>query len=174
MRGWIYDPEDEDDTFNAEIKLTNGNTLQVTGYLGIKLLGETYIWKRAPEPFERLQPAPAGLLSTHACLDFAWPTIIPPTIDPGAFHAARLSALASRQLRPSSRTAAALRHDVALLIERDHVIAVVEHQVSTSPPRCACRYWAFFRLAMSSSRGCTMSAGWRTLPRSRFTTATSD
>lgn len=45
--GWIYNPEDEE-RFNAEIKLKNDNTLLVTGYLGVKFLGETFIWKRAP------------------------------------------------------------------------------------------------------------------------------
>jgi len=44
--GWIYNPEDEE-RFNADIKLKNENTLLVTGYLGIKILGETYTWKRA-------------------------------------------------------------------------------------------------------------------------------
>lgn len=47
--GWIYNPEDEQ-RFSAEIKLENENTLLVTGYLGIKLLGETFTWKRAPSP----------------------------------------------------------------------------------------------------------------------------
>jgi uncharacterized protein (DUF2147 family) len=47
--GWIYNPEDEE-RFSAEIKLKNENTLLVTGYLGIKLLGETFTWKRAPDP----------------------------------------------------------------------------------------------------------------------------
>ena len=42
--GWIYNPEDEE-RFSAEIKLKNENTLLVTGYLGIKILGETYTWK---------------------------------------------------------------------------------------------------------------------------------
>jgi uncharacterized protein (DUF2147 family) len=47
--GWIYNPEDEE-RFSAEITLKNENTLLVTGYLGIKLLGETFVWKRAPSP----------------------------------------------------------------------------------------------------------------------------
>ena len=46
--GWIYNPEDEE-RFSAEIKLKNDNTLLVTGYLGIKLLGETFTWKRATD-----------------------------------------------------------------------------------------------------------------------------
>src|SRR5262249_4116151 len=48
--GWIYNPEDEE-RFSAEIHLKNESTLLVTGYLGIKLLGETFTWKRAPASF---------------------------------------------------------------------------------------------------------------------------
>jgi uncharacterized protein (DUF2147 family) len=50
--GWIYNPEDEE-RFSAEIKLKNENTLLVTGYLGIKFLGETYTWKRATTDLNR-------------------------------------------------------------------------------------------------------------------------
>jgi uncharacterized protein (DUF2147 family) len=44
--GWIYNPEDEE-RFSAALELANANTLRVTGYLGIRLLGETFTWKRA-------------------------------------------------------------------------------------------------------------------------------
>ena len=54
--GWIYNPEDEE-RFSAEIKLENDNTLLVTGYLGIKLLGETFTWKRAPADLKRCNAA---------------------------------------------------------------------------------------------------------------------
>lgn len=54
--GWIYNPEDEE-RFSAEIKLQNDNTLLVTGYLGIKLLGETFTWKRAPADLQRCNGA---------------------------------------------------------------------------------------------------------------------
>jgi uncharacterized protein (DUF2147 family) len=46
--GWIYNPE-EGQTFSVEIKLQSRDTLKVTGYLGIKLLGEDFLWRRAPE-----------------------------------------------------------------------------------------------------------------------------
>jgi uncharacterized protein (DUF2147 family) len=49
--GWIYNPEDEE-RFSAEIHLKNESTLLVTGYLGIKFLGETYTWKRAKTSLE--------------------------------------------------------------------------------------------------------------------------
>jgi uncharacterized protein (DUF2147 family) len=49
--GWIYNPEDEE-RFSAEIHLKNESTLLVTGYLGIKLLGETFTWKRATTSLE--------------------------------------------------------------------------------------------------------------------------
>jgi uncharacterized protein (DUF2147 family) len=44
--GWIYNPEDEE-RFSAALELANADTLMVTGYLGIKLLGETFTWRRA-------------------------------------------------------------------------------------------------------------------------------
>jgi uncharacterized protein (DUF2147 family) len=53
--GWIYNPEDEE-RFSAALKLTNANTLLVTGYLGIKLLGETFTWTRSPRQLERCAP----------------------------------------------------------------------------------------------------------------------
>jgi uncharacterized protein (DUF2147 family) len=50
--GWIYNPEDEE-RFSAALELANANTLRVTGYLGIRLLGETFTWKRAHTTLER-------------------------------------------------------------------------------------------------------------------------
>jgi uncharacterized protein (DUF2147 family) len=50
--GWIYNPEDEE-RFSAALELANANTLKVTGYLGIRLLGETFTWKRATATLER-------------------------------------------------------------------------------------------------------------------------
>jgi uncharacterized protein (DUF2147 family) len=44
--GWIYNPEDEE-RFSAALELANADTLMVTGYLGIRLLGETFTWRRA-------------------------------------------------------------------------------------------------------------------------------
>jgi uncharacterized protein (DUF2147 family) len=49
--GWIYNPEDEE-RFSAYLKLANADTLMVTGYLGFKLLGETFTWKRATTSLE--------------------------------------------------------------------------------------------------------------------------
>jgi len=56
--GWIFNPEDEE-RFSAALKLENPNTLLVTGYLGIKILGETFTWKRAQAPLERCAGRPA-------------------------------------------------------------------------------------------------------------------
>ncbi len=50
--GWIYNPEDEE-KFSAALKLSNPNRLIVTGYLGIKLLGETFTWQRATTVLDR-------------------------------------------------------------------------------------------------------------------------
>jgi uncharacterized protein (DUF2147 family) len=53
--GWIYNPEDEE-RFSAALELANADTLMVTGYLGIKLLGETFTWKRATTSLQRCAP----------------------------------------------------------------------------------------------------------------------
>jgi uncharacterized protein (DUF2147 family) len=45
--GWIYNPEDGG-RFSVEIQLRNRDQLQVVGYAGIKFLGQTFVWKRAP------------------------------------------------------------------------------------------------------------------------------
>jgi uncharacterized protein (DUF2147 family) len=44
--GWIYDP-DEGKTFDVELRLKSADVLQVTGYLGAKFFGETFLWRRA-------------------------------------------------------------------------------------------------------------------------------
>jgi uncharacterized protein (DUF2147 family) len=43
--GTIYDPENGN-TYNCEIKLKDANTLDIRGYIGVKALGRTDIWKR--------------------------------------------------------------------------------------------------------------------------------
>jgi uncharacterized protein (DUF2147 family) len=62
--GWIYNPEDEE-RFSASLRLANADTLMVTGYLGIKMLGETFTWKRATTSFERCTPGAGTHAGTH-------------------------------------------------------------------------------------------------------------
>jgi len=50
--GWIYDPK-QGKQFDVELRLRAQDTLQVTGYLGVKFLSETFIWKRAPVDLKR-------------------------------------------------------------------------------------------------------------------------
>jgi uncharacterized protein (DUF2147 family) len=58
--GWIYNPEDEE-RFSAALQLANADTLLVTGYLGIKLLGETFTWRRATGSLERCTTAAGAM-----------------------------------------------------------------------------------------------------------------
>ena len=53
--GSIYNPDDGG-KFDAEIKLTSANELSVLGYLGLKFMGETFSWKRAPADLVRCGP----------------------------------------------------------------------------------------------------------------------
>jgi uncharacterized protein (DUF2147 family) len=48
-KGWIYDPE-QGSSFDVELRLRNPETLQVKGYMGMKFLSETFVWRRAKEP----------------------------------------------------------------------------------------------------------------------------
>jgi uncharacterized protein (DUF2147 family) len=43
--GWIYDP-DSGDTYHATMFLENAGSLQLRGYVGIPLFGETQNWTR--------------------------------------------------------------------------------------------------------------------------------
>jgi uncharacterized protein (DUF2147 family) len=50
--GWIYDPE-KGEKYDLELRLLNRDTLQITGYAGVKFLSETYKWTRAPRDLPR-------------------------------------------------------------------------------------------------------------------------
>jgi uncharacterized protein (DUF2147 family) len=44
--GWVYDPK-EGKSYSLAIRLTGKDQLEITGYLGVKLLGKTFSWTRA-------------------------------------------------------------------------------------------------------------------------------
>lgn len=50
--GWIYDPK-QGKQFDVELKLLSAEKLQVMGYMGVKFLSETFVWKRAPADLKR-------------------------------------------------------------------------------------------------------------------------
>lgn len=50
--GWIYDPK-QGKQFDLELRMRTADALQVTGYLGMKFLSETFIWKRAPADIKK-------------------------------------------------------------------------------------------------------------------------
>lgn len=50
--GWIYDPE-KGKYFDVELRLKSNNILQVKGYLGVKALNKTFMWKRISGDHER-------------------------------------------------------------------------------------------------------------------------
>ena len=47
--GTIYGPENGN-TYSCTIKMTDENTLDIRGYIGISALGRTDIWKRLKMP----------------------------------------------------------------------------------------------------------------------------
>lgn len=57
--GWVYDPK-VGKSYSVALELANQNTLKVTGYAGIKLLGKTLIWKRAEGELPKCGSAGGG------------------------------------------------------------------------------------------------------------------
>lgn len=51
-KGTIYDPENGN-TYSCTIKMTDENTLNIRGYIGISALGRTDIWKRLQLPSKK-------------------------------------------------------------------------------------------------------------------------
>lgn len=52
--GWIYDPK-EGRSYDLELQLRSADRLEVTGYIGSKLLSESFMWTRAPPDLDRCQ-----------------------------------------------------------------------------------------------------------------------
>ena len=102
----------KDDTFDVEIQMKGRDRLQVLGYMGVKFLSETHMWKQRPSRSLAAAPhAPpkSQLLDTSLAARGS--------IDPGAFHAARLFGALSGSCDAADEVDAALGNDVALLIE---------------------------------------------------------
>ena len=55
--GWIYDPK-VGKSYSSALKLAGNNQLTVTGYLGVKMLGKSFTWRRAPADLPRCEGAP--------------------------------------------------------------------------------------------------------------------
>ena len=56
-KGWIYDPK-QGKSFDVALSRAGADKLKVTGYLGIKLFSESFIWRRAPDDIQRCAPKP--------------------------------------------------------------------------------------------------------------------
>ncbi|MEO1282256.1 MAG: DUF2147 domain-containing protein [Pseudomonadota bacterium] len=50
--GWVYDPK-VGKAYNAEVRTAGKSQLAVRGYLSMKLLGKTLMWRRAPDNLKR-------------------------------------------------------------------------------------------------------------------------
>jgi uncharacterized protein (DUF2147 family) len=50
--GWIYDPNDGK-SYDLEVTAKSADRLQIKGYMGMKMLSETFIWTRAPATLQR-------------------------------------------------------------------------------------------------------------------------
>ena len=55
--GKIYDPK-TGKTYDVALRLAQTDKLTVTGYLGMKMLGKSFTWTRAPGDLPRCEGAP--------------------------------------------------------------------------------------------------------------------
>ena len=54
--GSIYDPK-VGKSYDVSIERASNNQLRVTGYLGVKLFGKTFVWRRAPQGLPKCSAA---------------------------------------------------------------------------------------------------------------------
>lgn len=55
--GWIYDPK-AGKSYSAALSMKAPDALTVTGYLGVKMLGQSFTWTKAPGDLPRCEGAP--------------------------------------------------------------------------------------------------------------------
>ncbi len=53
--GWVYDPK-EGKSYSVALDLIDSDTLKMTGYKGMRFLGKSFIWKRAPADLPNCAP----------------------------------------------------------------------------------------------------------------------
>jgi uncharacterized protein (DUF2147 family) len=63
--GWVYDPK-VGKSYSAALDLLNGKTLKVTGYAGMRFLGKSLIWTRAPDDLPSCSSDAASTPNTAA------------------------------------------------------------------------------------------------------------
>jgi uncharacterized protein (DUF2147 family) len=57
--GLVYDPhEGRGKNYSVDVKLKDADTLNLLGYIGVKLLGETQLWTRDRKAIQRCKPPP--------------------------------------------------------------------------------------------------------------------
>lgn len=57
--GWVYDPK-EGKSYDVALDLIDADTLKVTGYKGMRFLGKSFIWTRAPADLPSCAPDAAA------------------------------------------------------------------------------------------------------------------
>lgn len=55
--GWIYDPK-AGKSYSVAMKLADPDQLVVTGYLGVKMMGKSFTWRRAGDEIQRCEGVP--------------------------------------------------------------------------------------------------------------------
>ena len=103
--GWVYDPH-EGKSYSFTFALAGADKLQVTGYLGMKLLGKTMTWTRAPGNLPSCAAQPAAASPPPAAKPATAPAVAPAAIAPAVAAPAKSTA---QPAPPASPPAAAAK-----------------------------------------------------------------
>lgn len=98
--GWIYDPK-AGKSYSAAIRLAQRDQLVVTGYLGMKFMGKSFTWTRAPADLPRCDGTPPAQPINNSGAKPATPT------PPGSAAASAAPSKATKPATSATSTAKA-------------------------------------------------------------------
>ena len=81
--GWIYDPK-AGKSYSAAVRLSSRDKLTVTGYLGMKFMGKSFVWTRAPADLKRCDGAAGAQPISTGAKPAARPVTTPGTASAAA------------------------------------------------------------------------------------------
>lgn len=133
--GWVYDPK-EGKSYNLAATLDSPNRLQITGYLGMKLLGKTFTWTRAPDnlPSCAGQPAATPASTKTATPNAATPKAAIPAKGAAAQASAKTTSGSAKTKSASTKTAPAAAKAAPKALATGEKLPWAGKPVASQPP----------------------------------------
>jgi uncharacterized protein (DUF2147 family) len=110
--GWVYDPK-EGKSYSVALELIAPDKLQVTGYKGMKFLGKSFIWTRAPDDLPACTSDTAAAPGKSSEEVASTKAATPPAAKLGASKAASKTTASNHKKTKKAARAATPQHPVA-------------------------------------------------------------